>query len=77
MKNRGKMYLRKFNLINHDLNKSTSFNLNKKILLKKLINNANNYHKYLKKIYFIDNKYKDINKELSNEIERYKKKLTN
>ena len=77
MKNRGKIYLRKFNLINHDLDKETSFNLDKKTLLKKLIRTSNNYDKYLKRIYFIDKKYKDINKELSIEIEKYKKNIIN
>ena len=74
MANRGKIYLKKFNLMSHDLHKSTSFNLDKKILLKKLINNTNNYNNYLKKVYFINNKYKDINQELRIEIDRYKKK---
>lgn len=74
MENRGKIYLKKFNLMSHDLHKSTSFNLDKKILLKKLINNTNNYNNYLKKVYFINNKYKDINQELRIEIDRYKKK---
>ena len=77
MKNRGKIYLRKFNLINHDLDKETSFNLDKRTLLKKLIRTSNNYDKYLKRIYFIDKKYKDVNKELSIEIEKYKKNIIN
>ncbi len=77
MKNRGKIYLKKFNLINHDLNKKTSFNLDKKILLKNLIKSSNNYNKYLKRIYFIGKKYKDINKEIIIEIEKYKKNAIN
>ena len=77
MKKRGKIYLRKFNLINHDLNKKKSFNLDKKILLKNLIKSSNNYDKYLKRIYFIGEKYKDINKEIIIDIEKFKKNLIN
>ena len=69
---RGKVHQRVFNFQTQDL---TNFqNINKSKLLKTLNQKVKSYNKSLENIFFIENKYKDINDELYTAINRFKNK---
>lgn len=72
IENRGKMYLNKFNLLNHNLENFFNSKITKRELLDKLNKNAKNYFKNNKKIYFEGNNYKDITSELYLKINKFK-----
>tara|TARA_E500000178_G_C16988643_1_gene739654 strand:- start:87 stop:1283 length:1197 start_codon:yes stop_codon:yes gene_type:complete len=69
---RGKIYQKYFDFYNEDLNLFK--NINKKRLSTKLNSKLKNYTNFLKKIFFIEDKYKDINDELIIEINKFKNK---
>ena len=64
------LYLNKFNLLQEDIEKN-KFYVDKNKLFKSLNKNANNYFKELNKKFFINSKYKSVEKLIIQDINKF------